>query len=117
MEIIGVIIVLLYVIGTIKITSLCFALVSSLLPERQRIIKFMIKSACVGIFIFLFLSAIDLPGKYSSLRKRQRYVESTFSIVYIISISSLGVYTLGRDYYLYFKNKKALHKGNGKLKT
>ncbi len=105
MEIIGVILVLLFLVGTLSVISICFRWIDSHILTHHSIQRFIIKTLCVGLFILILL--IIGVSNCASIGHSALKLAAT---LYFITISSLGVYTLGKDYYLYVRRNKALHK-------
>lgn len=101
MEIVGIFIFLAFMIGTIAIIAICSRWISAHFLEWNRLIKFTLKTLCLIAFLMLFLITIS-----QSMADQPQQLASTLSAIYIILIAVLGLYTFGRDYYLFFRKKK-----------
>lgn len=101
MEIVGVFVILAFAIGTIAMVAICFRWISAHFAAWNGFIKFTLKISCLIIFLIFFLT----PIIQTKIEPPQQFANAISSI-YVIGMSIFGVYSVGRDYYLYFRRKK-----------
>ena len=92
---------LAFTVGTIALVAICFRWISAHLTEWSGFMKFTLKTLCLLVFIMLYLITLLQP----KVEPPQQFASKVVFLYFIIT-TVFGFYTVGRDYYRYFRRKK-----------
>jgi len=103
--IIGMITLLAFAAGTIAVISTCFNWINDHFISQDKYVHITIKTA-----FFLFFGWLSLMTIFEPKRENSDPFTKKLFYTYFLIISFFGLFTVVRDYYKYFKDRKSTHR-------